>query len=144
MPVTATLDLPIGNQHPALLRLHDYLAAVCGQFGIGLESCAVDEDSPVSAYVALDVRLPRHPDRDLALLWDERHGWSLAIETHSGEDLLVLGYLGGPVAPPPERIHRFVAAARRDGCRGLEIPDRREAAGLDALAELLRDRTFGG
>uniref|UniRef100_UPI0035E4303C DUF6292 family protein n=1 Tax=Amycolatopsis pithecellobii TaxID=664692 RepID=UPI0035E4303C len=70
----------------------DILRKVTDALGIGLESCTVDHDSPVSAYVALDGRLPHYPDRDVALLWDERHGWAAAIETHSGEDLIVLRY----------------------------------------------------
>ncbi|WP_410599668.1 DUF6292 family protein [Amycolatopsis sp. lyj-90] len=38
------------------------------------------------AYIALDRRLPDHPDQDVALVWDERYGWSLALETNSSED----------------------------------------------------------
>ncbi|MEU3624567.1 hypothetical protein BS329_36320 [Amycolatopsis coloradensis] len=93
----------------------DYLAEVTAALGVGLESCTVDHDSPVSAYVALDERLPRHPERDVALLWDEIHGWAVAIETHSGEDLIVLRYLGGNTAtPPPGRVARFVKALREN------------------------------
>ncbi|WP_414941900.1 DUF6292 family protein [Amycolatopsis sp. cmx-11-51] len=95
-----------------------YLAEVTAALGIGLESCTVDHDSPVSAYVALDERLPRHPGRDVALLWDEMHGWAAAIETHSGEDLIVLRYLGGTTAtPPPARVAHFVSALRADDDR---------------------------
>jgi hypothetical protein len=95
--------------------LTGYLAAVSSAVGVGVESCTVDLDAPASAYVALDPRLPRHPDRDLALLWDEHHGWSLAMETHSGEDLLVLAYLGGDLVPVPARVRRFVAGIRSTG-----------------------------
>ncbi|GAB3721965.1 hypothetical protein GCM10027598_36260 [Amycolatopsis oliviviridis] len=63
---------------------------------VGLESRTVDNDSPVSAYVALDHRLPSHPDRDRALPWDEAHGWAIAIETHSGEDLVIIRVHAGP------------------------------------------------
>lgn len=70
----------------------------------------------VSAYVALDGRLARHPDRDTALLWDERSGWSFAMETHSGEDLLVLAHLGGELVPDPLRVAAFVAACGSLGC----------------------------
>ncbi|MFE6613497.1 DUF6292 family protein [Amycolatopsis sp. NPDC057786] len=92
-----------------------YLAEVTEVLGVGLESCTVDHDSPVSAYVALDERLPTHPERDVALLWDEIHGWAVAIETHSGEDLIVLRYLGGKTATPrPAQVARFVEAVRED------------------------------
>ncbi|WP_409490367.1 DUF6292 family protein [Amycolatopsis sp. cmx-11-12] len=99
-----------------------YLAEVTAALGVGLESCTVDHDSPVSAYVALDERLPRHPGRDVALLWDEVHGWAAAIETHSGEDLIVLRYLGGETAtPPPARVARFVTALRENDDRAGQL-----------------------
>lgn len=94
--------------------LRAYLAAVANALGIGLESTTVDTAGPVSAYLALDGRVPNFPDRDLALLWDERHGWSIAVETHSGEDLLILTYLDprhGPV-PAPRTVVDFVSAVR--------------------------------
>ncbi|MEC3982766.1 DUF6292 family protein [Amycolatopsis sp. H20-H5] len=71
------------------------------QLDIGLESCTIDHGTPVSAYDALEHRHPDYPDRDLALLWDERHGWAAAIETHCGEDLIVLRYLAGDTITPP-------------------------------------------
>ncbi|MCW2687159.1 MAG: hypothetical protein JWR37_2049, partial [Mycobacterium sp.] len=77
-----------------------YLEPVCDAVGVGLESCVLDLDTPVSAYVALDRRLTRFPDRDLALIWDERHGWAVAMEPRSGEDLIVVRYLAGPTATP--------------------------------------------
>ncbi|OAP24395.1 hypothetical protein A4R44_04786 [Amycolatopsis sp. M39] len=131
-----------GSSHPASVRLWNYLAEVTGALGIGLESCTVDHDTPVSAYVALDGRLPAYPGRDVALLWDEIHGWAAAVETHSGEDLIVIRYLAGPsVAPPASRVAEFAAAVRDDdhriGCLappGLRTPG--TPADLDAL---LRD-----
>ncbi|OXM57558.1 hypothetical protein CFP71_06965 [Amycolatopsis thailandensis] len=109
--MTASLLAPA--RHPALAALWGYLAEVTDALGIGPESCVVDHDSPVSAYVALDGRLPGHPDRDVALLWDEVHGWAIAIETHSGEDLIVVCYLGGKtIAPTAARVARFVRALR--------------------------------
>ena len=107
-----------GPSSPVLARLWSYLADVTRELGVGLESCAVDQDPPVSAYVALDGHLPAYPDRDVALLWDEIRGWAAAVETHSGEDLIVLRYLGGPsVAPPAEQVARFASAVRDDDHR---------------------------
>ncbi len=112
--MTASIGSPTGHQHRALHALRSYLGAVTARLGIGLESCMIDHDSPVSAYVALDARLPHYPDRDVALLWDECHGWSIAIETHSGEDLIVLRYLGETLTPEPRRVAQFLAAVRAD------------------------------
>ena len=89
-----------------------YLRAVAERLGVGIESCTVDIDPPASAYLAVDGHAPNHPGRDLALLWDERHGWSAAVET-PGEDLRVLGYLGGLRAvADPDEVAGFVAAVR--------------------------------
>ncbi|MDT7800482.1 MAG: hypothetical protein QOI78_3915, partial [Actinomycetota bacterium] len=99
---------------------------------------------PVSAYVALDEHLPGYPGRDVALLWDEVHGWAAAIETHSGEDLVVVRYLGGPtITPAPEQVARFVTALREDDHRigRLDPPVLRAANGLADLEAVLRDRS---
>lgn len=95
--------------------LRDYLAATAEHLGLGLESCTVDWDLPTSAYLAVNRRLPDFPDRDLALLWDEVHGWAAAIETHSGEDLILVSYLDtATVAPSPGLVARFL----QDLCAG--------------------------
>lgn len=138
--MTASIELPTGYQHPAVPALLGYLRDVTAELGIGLESCTIDHDSPVSAYVALDTRLPHYPGRDLALLWDEERGWAAAIETHSGEDLIVLRYLGGAtVAPSPRRVARFVTALHEDDHTvGRPDPAELRSAGDDReLAALL-------
>lgn len=139
--MTASIELPTGYRHPAVPALLEYLRDVTAELGIGLESCTIDHDRPVSAYVALDTRLPHYPDRDLALLWDEERGWAAAIETHSGEDLIVLRHLGGPaVAPAPSRVAKFVTALR-EGDHSIGRPDPvrlRTAGDAAAIAALLR------
>jgi hypothetical protein len=131
----------VDHDHGLRCGLTGYLAAVSSAVGVGVESCTVDLDAPTSAYVALDLRLPRHPDRDLALSWDEHHGWSLAMETHSGEDLLVLAYLGGDLVPVPARVRHFVAGIRSSGgpASAPEPPDLRGDR-ADLRARLLRYR----
>lgn len=92
--------------------LRGYLAAVATGLGIGLESCAIDSLSPAVAYVALDGRVRRFPERDLALLWEERFGWSAVMETATGADLIVLTYHVGDLVPAPSEVGAFVAAVR--------------------------------
>jgi len=94
--------------------LRAYVTAVAHALGVGAESITVAATAPASAYLALDGTLPAFPDRELALLWDERHGWSAAVETHSGEDLLVLSHLGPAhgAVPAPHVLVRFVAGLR--------------------------------
>jgi hypothetical protein len=109
--VTSLIDFDVDIEHNFSRGLHGYLSAVTSALGIGLESCTVDLDLPASAYVALDMRLDRFPGRDLALLWNERNGWSVAVETHRGEDLIALSYLGGAeVVPQPREVAKFLAA----------------------------------
>jgi hypothetical protein len=121
--------------------LRGYVAAVAAGLGVGFESCAIDATPPAWAYVALDVRVTRFPDRELALLWDERQGWSAAVETHSGEDLVVLTYRGGDLVPKPAEVAAFVTAVLADdqsvGQPG--PPERVSDADRDAVAAGLRD-----
>lgn len=142
--MTASLDIPTGHPHPALTALRAYLADVTTALGIGLESCTVDHDTPVSAYVALDEHLPGYPDHDVALLWDELHGWSAAIETPEDDHhLTAIRHLGGTtVVPPPEQVARFVTALREDDHRvgHLEPSPLRSPTDLDDLEAVLRGR----
>lgn len=84
--------------------LRQYVRLVSEALGLTGESSYVQADDAISAYIALDRRLRRFPGRDVALLWDEKHGWSAAVETHSGEDLLVVAYLGRDVLPRPASV----------------------------------------
>jgi hypothetical protein len=104
-------DLDVNSHFERVFR--GYLARVAKAAGVGLESCTVDFDVPVSAYIALDWRLSRFPDRDLALLWHEAHGWSAAVEAAGGEDTIVLAYVDGDdVLPDPRTVVKFLAALR--------------------------------
>lgn len=87
-----------------LLGLNGYVRSVCRALGLRGESSYVQADGPLSAYIALDERLRRFPDHDVALLWDEHHGWSAAIETHSGGELPVVAVLGRDLVPPPHTV----------------------------------------
>ncbi|HEY4021502.1 MAG TPA: DUF6292 family protein [Pseudonocardiaceae bacterium] len=111
--------------------LRGYFAIVAAALGIGLESCTLDTDSPASAYLAVDQKAAAFPERDVAVLWDQRHGWSVAVETHSGEDLIVLAYLDtDTVVPPADLVAGFVEAiCAGDTRRGRSDPP---AIGNDA------------
>ncbi|WP_344056161.1 DUF6292 family protein, partial [Prauserella halophila] len=104
--------MDIYGQHSTETTLHAYISAVAAALaqadGTPAQYTCDASTTPAGAYIAMDGRLPGFPDRDVALIWDERHGWGGAIETHSGEDLLMVSYLGGthPV-PSPERVARF-------------------------------------
>jgi hypothetical protein len=89
--------------------LRAYLARVARAVGVGFESCSLDLDVPASGYVALDRELPGRPGHDLALVWDEVHGWSAVAEPAGGAAPKVVAHLGGAeVLPPPHAVARFV------------------------------------
>jgi hypothetical protein len=117
--------------------LRGYLAAVARAVGVGLESCTLDAGTPAAAYIALDWRLARFPGNDLALVWDEAHGWAAAIEDRDGAT--VLAYLGGSVLPEPRAVVRFLAAVRAgDPDAGtLEAPALREPGDHEELLAAL-------
>jgi hypothetical protein len=96
--------------------LRAYLARVARAVGVGFESCSLDLDVPASGYVALDRVLPDLPGHDLALIWDEVHGWSAVVEPAGGGAAKLLAYLGGPdVLPPPRAVARFLEVLRVAG-----------------------------
>jgi uncharacterized protein DUF6292 len=87
--------------------LRRYVGLVTEALGYTGHAFHVQTEAPTNAYLPLDERMPAFPDRDVALLWDERHGWSGAIETASGEDLIVVSYLGTDILPSPRAVARF-------------------------------------
>jgi anti-anti-sigma factor len=89
--------------------LHRYVGMVAEALGLHGEGWAVQVEPPASVYLPVQDRLARLPDRDVALLWDERSGWSGAIESPDGTDLTVLRYLGVDVLPAPRTVARFAA-----------------------------------
>ncbi len=106
---TDVVGSAVAGSDTFLRTLRGYLASVGAALGVGLESCALDIDTPVSAYLALDHKVAALPDRDVALLWDEQHGWSLAAETRSGEDMVILSWMDADtVTPPADLVVRFV------------------------------------
>jgi hypothetical protein len=89
--------------------LQHYTRQVEHALGLRGECSYTQADEPASAYIALDERLAAYPDRDVALLWDERHGWSAALEDHRSSDLLVVAYLGDAVLPAPADVAAWAA-----------------------------------
>lgn len=76
-----------------------------------------------NAYVAPADKLPGSPDRDTALIWDGCLRWVLAVETHSGEDLLVQAYLGGQLLPEPGMVVGFAKQVSAEGpCAAVARP----------------------
>ncbi|WP_158850344.1 DUF6292 family protein [Saccharothrix deserti] len=102
--------------------LRGYVRLVTEELGLSGECGYVQADRPATAYLALDGRLPGFPDRDVALLWDEERGWSAAVETHSGEDLIVQARFGAEVLPSPRAVARWVKGLFRGERRAMSRP----------------------
>lgn len=120
--------------------LRRYVALVTEELGYLEHAFDAQTEAPATGYIPLDGRIPAFPDRDVALLWDERHGWCGAIETASGEDLIVVSYLGTEVLPTPRVVARFAEELiAGDGPGQAQPPVFRSAAADDDLADRLGD-----
>jgi hypothetical protein len=124
LPVTGHAHSPADEEvlyERAEHGLRHYTARVAAAVGTGPEAAWCEWADAPSAYVALDRRLPGHPDRDAALIWAAERGWAVAVETGSGEDPLITASLGSDVLPPPETVAawvRAVLASRHPDARG--------------------------
>ncbi|WP_414940326.1 DUF6292 family protein [Amycolatopsis sp. cmx-11-51] len=87
--------------------LHRYVRLVIAELGLHGDAFYAQLEPTAGAYIALDRRLPGHPAQDVALTWDERYGWSLALETHSSEDLITVAYHGIEILPSPAAVAAF-------------------------------------
>jgi hypothetical protein len=106
--------MDLDHDGAAARGLRRYVRLVAEAVGVGVEASTLQLDDPLSVYLALDRCSAGHPDQDLALLWGERHGWALGVETAVSADVLVLGFLTPEVLPPPGVVADYVATA----CRG--------------------------
>lgn len=91
--------------------LRRYVCRIATTLGLGPESVCCELAGSPNGYLALDGRLPGYPDRDVALIWDDVHGWGLACEGESDRDLVMVCYLGEDVLPEPARVVTFARAA---------------------------------
>jgi hypothetical protein len=111
---------------------------VAEELGIDDAGQFVQFDAPVAAYVPLDIRLPRFPSHDVALVWDEECGWALGIETDAGTPIALLSYLGGDMLPAPRTVAQFVHDVVGDRFPGQpEPPVMRSVGAQDDLVDRL-------
>lgn len=101
-------------ESPARRGLRRYLDAVTAQLGLGERCYSLDFSFPANAYVALQRRLARCPEHEVALVWDEHFGWAGAFEDSTPAGLTVFSYLTfsrrtADLLPEPSRVARFAA-----------------------------------
>jgi hypothetical protein len=100
---------PVTDDGPTLQHsLKRYVHAVADLVGVPADGTACEVTDTVTAYVALTGRHGDQPGRDLMLVWSERQGWTVSVETAPSEAPVVLSRLGGELVPPPEDVADFV------------------------------------
>ncbi|MBY8848097.1 DUF6292 family protein [Saccharothrix sp. MB29] len=99
------MDLDFDDSTTRALRR--YARSVTSALGLGGDCWCVQGEHHVGIYLALDGRLDAYPDHDVALLWDERHGWSAVVEADGGRDVVV-GRLDGLAVPWPGAVAEWV------------------------------------
>ena len=107
---------------PAARGLRCYVRLVAEEIGVGDEASLVQLDEPVCAYLALDFCPADRPENYFALVWDERHGWALALEESGGTRLTSLGCLDAGRLPTPRMVAAYVCAACAGGGFGPPAP----------------------
>jgi hypothetical protein len=92
--------------------LAGYLHAVAEELGVPPEGTTFEISDTATAYLALARRWPARPGRDVMLVWSERTGWTVSVETDPDETPMVVARLGGadPV-PEPRTVAQFVTEA---------------------------------
>lgn len=118
--------------------LGEYVRAVAAAVGVPGESATVEISDTATAYLGLPRRWPDRPDHDVMLVWNERRGWSLAVETDPAAASIVLAHQGDDVVPAPDVVARFVADTAAGGPPGRVPPGPAVAANRRSLAERLR------
>jgi hypothetical protein len=114
--------------------LAGYLRAVAEAVGVPAEATSFEISDTATAYLGLTRRWRGRPGDDLMLIWSERQGWAVAVETIPGDAPIVVAYFAGKdVVPAPAVVARFVTdvvAGRRSGSpRPVFSSERRELAG---------------
>jgi hypothetical protein len=118
--------------------LGGYVHAVARAVGVSPEATSYEVSDTATAYLGLHRRAPNYPDRDLMLVWGERDGWVVAVETGPVEGPIVLAYLGGDVLPDPAAVARFVGDLVAGRAPGQPMaPGFRQPGDRDGLAERL-------
>jgi uncharacterized protein DUF6292 len=117
--------------------LGEYVRAVAAAVGVPDESTTLEISDTATAYLGLPRRWLDRPDHDVMLVWSERRGWSLAVETDPGEDPVVIAHQGGDdLVPAPGAVAQFVADAAAGRHAGQDRPGP-ETATRTSLAERL-------
>lgn len=122
---------------PAQWGLRSYVHRIATGLGLGPESVWYELADQSSAYLALSDRLADAPGQDVALIWDDTHGWAVGIEPRTGGDLLVRAWYGEDPLPAPEDVVAFTKSVLAGQPAGQHSPPRTEEPVLEQLTHFL-------
>jgi hypothetical protein len=138
LPTLLTMDNWSGSM-PTLSRgLAGYLREVAAAVGVPPEAASFEVSDTATAYLGLARRSFARPGDDLMLVWSERHGWMVAVETEPTVAPVVLAYMAGTdIVPEPIAVARFVTEAVDGKLTGSAPPVPSTVAGRPELAARL-------
>lgn len=93
-------------------RLRRYVDDVLDAAGLSGYGYLDHADGSWNAYVAVDGRVPGFSDHDVALLWAQDEGWSVAAENPADGSLVVIDRLAGP-RQSPAAVARWIRSVLR-------------------------------
>jgi len=131
------MDHRTGNVPPLNRSLAGYLRAVAEAIGVPAEGTSFEISDTATAYLGLSRRWALRPGQDLMLVWSERDGWAVAVETDPGQEPVVLAHFPGDVAPAPEAVAKFVTEAIATGTHDAPPPPTTASVGREELTERL-------
>ncbi|MFD8497232.1 DUF6292 family protein [Amycolatopsis sp. NPDC059657] len=107
------------NAQTVVSGLKGYVSEVASAVDVAREAVTYEVSDTATAYVGLSKRRNDRPDRDLMLIWSERHGWAVAVEAEPDR----AAYFGGEdLVPEPAEVALFVAEVIGGRDRGQARP----------------------
>jgi hypothetical protein len=122
--------MDLDEEDPAARGLRRYARLVAEAVGVGSTPSVVQLNEPVGVCLPLVRCAADQRDGDLALLWDERCGWALAIDSGGGVDVRIVGFLCTELVPAPRVVAEYVDRARYGDGFGELAPPARESDDL--------------
>jgi hypothetical protein len=128
----------VDSTHELSQGLAGYVRAVAIALELPEQGTSFEISDTATAYVALG-QTARHPGEDLMLVWSERNGWVLAVETDPTAESSVIAFFGGDDAvPKPSLVAGFV----REVLAGERDPGRSPAFSTEGNRADLADRLY--
>lgn len=127
------MDRGVDRTHELTQGLAGYVRAVARALDLPAQGTSFEISDTATAYLALRQAAGR-ADEDLMLVWSERSGWALAVETAPSS---VLAYFGEDLVPEPRRVAGFVREVLAGGRRK---PPRRPVFSTEGDRSALAER----